>query len=87
MKTLRFLCMVLSLIVLSCGITYEIIILQILGALLSFSVWLWEFFLHDRDEKRLSQMEHNNEETDNALNIQRDEVGRVTNNPFDMGEF
>lgn len=79
--------MLLGIIASAYGITFENKTLQIVGVLFVFGVWFWEFWLHEKESNRLRQIEHNNEETDNALNIQRDNSGKVTNNPFDMGEY
>lgn len=87
MKVFRVLYMLLGLIASAYGITFDNKTLQIVGLLFVFTVWIWEYFLHDNDSKRLNQILHNIKESDNALNIQRDNSGRVTNNPFDMGEY
>lgn len=79
--------MLLGLIASAYGITFDNKTLQIVGLLFVFTVWIWEYFLHDNDSKRLNQILHNIKESDNALNIQRDNSGRVTNNPFDFGEY
>lgn len=72
----------LGVILLAYGITFDSKVMQILGTVFSFTVWIWEFFLHEEESRKWKRYMENG---DKALNIHRDAEGNVTNNPFDMG--
>lgn len=84
MKIIRIMYMLLGLVFLAYGITFNSVVMQILGSVFSFTVWLWEFFLHEKESRELRRRI---DEGDRAVNIQRDVEGHVINNPFDMGGF
>lgn len=74
----------LGVIFLAYGITLENKVMQIVGTLFTFTVWLWEFFLREEESRKWKRDMENGDE---ALNVRRDAEGNVVNNPFDMGEF
>lgn len=74
----------LGVIFLVYGITLDSKVMQIVGTVFTFTVWLWEFFLREEESRKWKR---DMEKGDEALNVRRDAEGNVVNNPFDMGEF
>ena len=84
MKIFRIMYALLGVIFLAYGITLDSKVMQIVGTVFTFTVWLWEFFLREEETRKWKR---DMERRDEALNVRLDEEGNVVNNPFNFGNI
>ena len=60
---------------------------QILGSALGYILYLWDHWQHRNDKKTITDLKARIDAGDEAMNIERDAAGNVTNNPYDQGVY
>lgn len=61
--------------------------LQFVGSALGYILYLWDNWQHRNDEKTIADLRARIDAGDEALNIERDADGNVTNNPYEQGVY
>lgn len=63
------------------------IVLQIAGSSLGYILYLWDHRQHRNDKKTITDLKARIDAGDEAMNIERDAAGNVTNNPYNQGVY